>query len=168
VEGPILTRYSTNIPLAIALEYHSNVASQVLVGGAGAFLGGRGVGTGGVRVMVGGAGGFLDTCLLGWEGGMALPLPFSGPAVPLAPLEIGHWCHFAALQDANLCLHALHCHCGMPALASSKAFWCSHLDAQFLFHARCHFSFWAWVANLWPLVRSKKDWGPSPLSSSKK
>jgi hypothetical protein len=55
------------------------------------------VGTGGMRMVVGGAGGFLDAGLFGWEKVTALPLPFSGPVVPLAPLEIGHWCHFAAL-----------------------------------------------------------------------
>jgi hypothetical protein len=62
----------------------------VLVGGARAFSGGRGVGTGGMKVMVGGVGGFLDACLLGWEGGIALPLPFSSLVVLLAPLKIGH------------------------------------------------------------------------------
>jgi hypothetical protein len=116
-------------------------ASLVLVGGAGAFPGGRGVGTGGMRVIAGGVGGFFDACLLGWEGGMALPLSFSSLAVLLAPLEIGHQCLFAALWDVNLHSHALHCHYGRPALASSKAFWCSHLDVWFLFHARCCFSF---------------------------
>jgi hypothetical protein len=92
-----LTGYFTNLPLAIVLEYRSMAALQVLVGGAGAFPGGGGVGAGDVRVMVGGVGGFLDACLLGWEGGMALSLPFSSLAVPLAPLEIGHQCLFTAL-----------------------------------------------------------------------
>jgi hypothetical protein len=109
VEGPDSAGYSTSLPLAIVLEYHPLAALQVLGGRAGAFPGGRGVGAGGVRVMAGGVGGFLDTCLLGWEGGMVLPLPFSDLAVLLAPLEIGHQCLFAALQDVNLHPHVLHC-----------------------------------------------------------
>jgi hypothetical protein len=168
VEGPnSAAGYSTSCPLAVALEYCAPVASRALDGGAGVSLVGKGVGTGGVRRMVGGAGGCLDACLLGWEGGMVLPLPFSSPAVLLAPLEIGHWCCFAALHDANLRPHALHCHCGRPASASSEAFWRSHLNARFLFCASRRFSFWAWIAILAPFVRSKKDCGPSPLSSSK-
>jgi hypothetical protein len=53
VEGPVSTRYSTSLLLAIVPEYQHTVASQALVRGAGAFPGGRGVGTGGVRVVGG-------------------------------------------------------------------------------------------------------------------
>jgi hypothetical protein len=98
----------------------------VLDGGAGGFLDRRGVGTGGMRVVAGGAVGFLDVSLFDLGGASVLPLPFSSLAIPLAPLEIGHWCLFAALWDVNFCPHALHCHCGWPSSASSIAFWCCH------------------------------------------
>jgi hypothetical protein len=88
-----------------------------------------------VRV-VGGVGGFEGTGLFSWEGALVLPLPVSSLAVPLTPLEIGHWCCFLALQDMNFCLQALHCQCGWPSSASLAAFQLSHLDVQFLLHAR--------------------------------
>jgi hypothetical protein len=137
------------------------------VGTGGGLKGGGGAGPDGMRDGAGGAVGLVGTGLFSWERLMALPFPFSGPDVPLTPLEIGHQCLFTALHDANLHPHDLHCYCGWPFLASLANFWCSHLDAWFLC-ASCCFSFWAWVAILWPFERSKKDWGPSPLSSSNK
>jgi hypothetical protein len=134
----------------------------------GRLKGGGGAGPDGVRMGVGGVGGLWGIGLFNWERLTALPFPFSSPDGPLAPLEIGHWCLFTALRDANLRPHDLHCHCGRPSSASSAAFRRSCLDAWFLLRASHRFSFWAWVASLWPFARLKKDKGPSPLSSSNK
>jgi hypothetical protein len=141
--------------VAIAGKLQTTTASQVLVGVTCDIPDWRGVGTCGVRVVAEGAGGLLGTSLFSWEGVLDLPLPFSSLVSLLTPLEIGHHCHFAALQDVNLHPHNLHCHCGWPLAASMAAFWHSHLNVQFLFHESCLF-FWAWVAILVPLVRLKK------------
>jgi hypothetical protein len=168
VEVPTTVVCSNLSPLSIALTLQTLTTSQALVGMGGGLKGRGGAGPDGMRVGVGGAGGLVGAGLFNWERLLALPFPFSSPDGLLAPLEIGHQCLFAALCDVNLHPHDLQCHYGWPSSASSAAFWCSHLDARFLLCASCHFSFWAWVAIHWPLVRSKKDWGPSPLSSSSK
>jgi hypothetical protein len=105
--------------------------------------------------------------LFGWEGASALALPFSIPDFLLTSLEIGQWCCFLDLWVANLHLHNLHCQCDWPWAASSAAFWLSRLAVPVLFHARHFLSFWAWVAILVPLVRSKKAHRSSSLRSSK-
>jgi hypothetical protein len=168
VEVPTTAVWSNDTPLSVALMLRLTIASQALVGMGGRLKGGGGAGPDGVRMGVGGAGGLEGIGLFNWERLTALPFPFSGPDGPLAPLEIGHQCLFAALCDANLRPHDLHCCCGRPSLASLAAFWHSRLNAWFLLHASHRFSFWAWVASLWPFTRLKKDKGPSPLSSSNK
>jgi hypothetical protein len=111
----------------------------------------------GVGWRVEGEGGVLVRAGL-FSLGRALVLPgaFSVPTLLLASLERGHQCPFAALQVANLHLQSLHYWCGVPWVASTVAFWCSHLDVWFLFHVSCFFSLWAWVASLVPFARSKK------------
>jgi hypothetical protein len=139
--------WSNLTPLSVALMLQKLTVSQALVGMGGGLKGGGGAGPDGVRMGVGGVGGLVGIGLFNWERLSALPFPFSSPDSWLAPLEIGHWCLFAALHDANLHPHDLQCHCGWPSLASSATFRHSCLDAQFLLHASCHFSFWAWVAS---------------------
>jgi hypothetical protein len=157
VEVPATVVCSNLSPLSIALTLWTLTASRALVGTGGGLKGRGGAGPNGVRMGVGGAGGLVGAGLFNWERFVALPFPFSGPDGLLAPLEIGHRCLFAALCDANFHPHGLHCHCGWPSSASSAAFQCSCLDARFLLCVSCCFSFWAWVAILWPFVRLKKD-----------
>jgi hypothetical protein len=157
VEVPATVMCSNLSPLSVALTLQTLTASWALVGTGGGLKGGGGAGPDGVRMGVGGTGGLVGIGLLKWERFSALPFPFSGPDGLLTPLEIGHWCLFAALHDANLRPHGLHCHCSQPSLASLATFQHSHLDVQFLLCASCCFSFWVWVASLWPFVRSKKD-----------
>ena len=67
------------------------------------------MGPDGVRGGAEGAVGFWAHGLFSLEEGSALPLPLSSPASLLASLEIGQWCCFSALWDANLHPHDLHC-----------------------------------------------------------
>jgi hypothetical protein len=105
--------------------------------------------------------------LQGKRGAIFLPFPSTTPVPLLAPLDKGHWCHFTVLHDANLHPQKSQVHCGQPSMASSACFWCSRLNAWFLFHASCFFSFWAVEACLLPLERLKKARFPSSLRSSK-
>jgi hypothetical protein len=120
-----------------------------------------------VRVGLGGAVGLRGTGLFSLEGALVLTLPSSGPAFLLTSLEIGHQCHFLALQDMNLCPLSLHCQYGWPLAASSATFQCSHLNVQFLLHESHLFSFWACIASCVPFMRLKKAKGPLSLRSSK-
>jgi hypothetical protein len=168
VEVPTTVMCSNLSSLSVALTLWTLTTSWALVETGGGLKGGGGAGPDGMRIGVGGVGGLVGVGLFNWERLLALPFPFSGPDGLLAPLEIGHRCLFAALHDVNLHPHDLQCCCGQPSLASLAAFWQSHLNVWFLLCASHRFSFWAWVAICWPLVRLKKDWGPSPLSSSNK
>jgi hypothetical protein len=108
--------------------------------------------------------------LLNWwgnKGAIFLPFPSMAPVPLLAPLVKGHQCLFTVLHDVNFHSQKLHFYCGQPSTASSACFWHSHLNAWFLFHASHFFSFWAVVAHLLPLARSKKAALPSSLRSSK-
>jgi hypothetical protein len=157
VEVPTTVMCSNLSPLSIALMLQTLTALWALVGTGGGLKGRGGAGPDGVRMGVGGAGGLVGAGLFNWERFVALPFPFSGPDGLLTPLEIGHWCLFVALRDVNFRPHGLHCHCGQPSLASLATFRRSCLDAWFLLRVSRRFSFWAWVAILWPFVRSKKD-----------
>jgi hypothetical protein len=130
------------------------------VGCDGAEEGGLG-GAGGGGLMVG----LFD--LWGKSRAIFLDFPSTVPVPLSAPLAKGHQCRFAVLRDANFHLQRSHFHCGRPSTASSACFWCSHLDAWFLFHASHFFSFWVVVTHLSPLERSKKATQPSLLRSSK-
>jgi hypothetical protein len=118
----------------------------------------------------GAGGGGLVASLFGLQGkrGATLLLFPSTAPVPLsAPLAKGHQCLFTVLCDANLHPQRSHFHCGWLSTASSAHLQCSCLDVWFLFHASHFFSFWAVVAHLSPLERSKKAKFPSSLRSSK-
>ena len=121
--------------------------------------------------LVGGAGGGgIVASLPGLQenrGAIRHPFPSMAPVSWLAPLDKGHQCLFAVLHNTNFRPQKTHDHCGLPSAASSACFWCSCLDAWFLFHASHFFSFWAAVAHFSPLVRLKKAWWPSRLRSSK-
>jgi hypothetical protein len=141
VEVPTTIVCSNLSPLSVALMLQTLTALWALVGTGGGLKGRGGAGPDGMRMGVGGTGGLVGIGLFNWERFAALPFPFSSPDGLLAPLEIGHWCLFAALRDANFHPHGLHCHCGWPSSASLATFWCSHLNAWFLLHVSCCFSF---------------------------
>jgi hypothetical protein len=85
-----------------------------------------------MRPVVEGAGGSfcLGASLFGLGKSSVLPLYLPSPPLLLFSLGKGHWCHFTVLHEANLHPQLTHCHCGVPSVASSATFWCSHLVLQ--------------------------------------
>jgi hypothetical protein len=156
-----MKRESSSEPHRVMGKVQRAAASQALVGGGCATAAMRALVGVGVRWCLGGAECFFEGASLFSRGkGSVLPKALSVPVTLLASLEIGQRCRFSALRVANLCLHNLHCQCGQP-WAASAAFQLSHLTVRVLLHARCFFSFWAWVAILVPFTRLKKAWWPS-------
>jgi hypothetical protein len=135
-----------NAPSYMSMVWHASASSQALVDTAQVlfFVAApqlvEAVGT----VGVGGGGGLLEPDMFGSVQVTVLPLFAATPTPLLAPLARGHQCRFMVLQDANLCPHHVHFHCGSSLAASTLAlasFCWSRLNVWFLFHASCFFSF---------------------------
>jgi hypothetical protein len=126
----------------MSIGWLTRAASQAEDGALGIFFMASWVAVAfGAGLVVGGVEEVDRPGLFGCRWIAVLPLSAFVPSPLVAPLARGHQCHFTVLHNANLHLHHWHFHCGVPLMASLATFQHSHLDAWFLFHASCFFSF---------------------------
>jgi hypothetical protein len=109
VEVPVPCISTLLKPCTIDLEVPLTNASWALKGVRGGLKAGGGPVACGMSWGAGGVVSLEGPSLIGLGVVLDLPLLGSGPDFLLTSLEIGHWCYFSALCDANFCLHDLHC-----------------------------------------------------------